>query len=137
MEGRRQLKERYSREIVLQPANIAISSVDEQFLSRAMGVIEQYMSNESLNAETFGKEIGMSRMQLYHKLQALTGQSPSDFIRTIRLKRAAQLLSSNAGTISQIADQVGFASHSYFSKCFQEQFGKTPSAFVTELDRTL
>lgn len=137
IEGRRQLKERYSREVILQPANIAISSVDEQFLGRAMAIIEQYMSDENFNVETFGKEIGMSRMQLYRKLQALTGQSPSDFIRTIRLQRAAQLLSSNAGTVSQIADQVGFASHSYFSKCFQEQFGKTPSAFVAELDRTL
>ncbi|SEJ36203.1 Signal transduction histidine kinase [Dyadobacter sp. SG02] len=137
IEGRRQLKERYTREIILQPASIAISSVDEQFLSRAMAIIEQYMSDENFNVETFGKEIGMSRMQLYRKLQALTGHSPSDFMRTIRLQRAAQLLSSNAGTVSQIADQVGFASHSYFSKCFQEQFGKTPSAFVAELDRTL
>jgi signal transduction histidine kinase/ligand-binding sensor domain-containing protein/DNA-binding response OmpR family regulator len=137
IEGRRQLKERYRHEVILQPANISISSVDEQFLSRALTIIEQFMSDENFNVETFGKEIAMSRMQLYRKLQALTGQSPSDFIRTIRLQRAAQLLSSNAGTVSQIALQVGFASHSYFSKCFQEQFGKTPSAFVAELDRTL
>ncbi|MCF0072847.1 response regulator [Dyadobacter sp. CY261] len=136
IEGRRRLKERYSREVVLQPVNIAISSVDEQFLSRAMAVIEQFMSDENFNVETFGKEIGMSRMQLYRKLQALTGQSPSDFVKTIRLQRAAQLLSANSGTVSQIADQVGFTSHSYFSKCFQEQYGKTPSAFAAELDRS-
>ncbi|MPR37201.1 hybrid sensor histidine kinase/response regulator transcription factor [Salmonirosea aquatica] len=137
IEGRRKLKELYRREVVLRPANITISSVDEQFLSRAMAVIERFMSDENFNVETFGKEIGMSRMQLYRKLQALAGQSPSDFIRTFRLQRAAQLLSSNAGTVSQIADQVGFASHSYFSKCFQDQFGRTPSAFLAELDRTL
>ena len=136
IEIRRQLKERYSREITLQPGNIAISSYDEQFLNRAMAVIEQHMADEHFGVETFGKEIGMSRMQLYRKLHALTGQSPSDFLRTIRLQRAAQLLAANTGTVSQIADQVGFASHSYFSKCFQEKYGKTPSAFVAELDTT-
>jgi signal transduction histidine kinase/ligand-binding sensor domain-containing protein/DNA-binding response OmpR family regulator len=136
IDGRRQLKELYSRQITLQPANIAISSVDEQFLNRAMAVTEQHMADENFSVETFGKEIGMSRMQLYRKLQALTGQSPSDFIRTVRLQRAAQLLSANSGTVAQIADEVGFGSHSYFSKCFQEQYGKTPSAFVAELDRS-
>ncbi|NIJ54442.1 hybrid sensor histidine kinase/response regulator transcription factor [Dyadobacter arcticus] len=135
IEGRRQLKERYTRQVTLQPSNIAITSTDEQFLNRTMAIIERYMAEEHFSVEVFGREIGMSRMQLYRKLQALTGQSPSDFIRTVRLQRAAQLLSANSGTVSQIADQVGFASHSYFSKCFQEQYGKSPSAFVAELDR--
>ncbi|WAC09227.1 response regulator [Dyadobacter pollutisoli] len=137
IEGRRQLKERFTREVVLQPSNIVISSIDEQFLNRALAVIEQYMADENFSVETFGKEVGMSRMQLYRKLLALTGQSPSDFIRTIRLQRAAQLLSANSGTVAQIADSVGFASHSYFSKCFQEQYGRTPSAFVADLPRTI
>jgi signal transduction histidine kinase/ligand-binding sensor domain-containing protein/DNA-binding response OmpR family regulator len=135
--GRRQLKEQFSRQITLQPAGIAISSIDEQFLTRAMRIIERFMADEQFSVEVFGREIGMSRMQLYRKLNALTGQSPSDFIRTIRLQRAAQLLSAHSGTVSQIADQVGFGSHSYFSKCFQQQYGKTPSAFLAELDATL
>jgi AraC-like DNA-binding protein len=124
-------------QITQQPAGIAISSIDEQFLARAMRIIERFMADEQFSVEVFGREIGMSRMQLYRKLNALTGQSPSDFIRTIRLQRAAQLLSAHSGTVSQIADQVGFGSHSYFSKCFQQQYGKTPSAFLAELDATL
>ncbi|MEO6285725.1 MAG: two-component regulator propeller domain-containing protein [Dyadobacter sp.] len=135
--GRRLLKERYTRQLTLQPSNIAITSTDEQFLTRAMRIIEQYMADEQFSVDVFGREIGMSRMQLYRKLNALTGQSPSDFIRTIRLQRAAQLLSAHSGTVSQIADQVGFGSHSYFSKCFQELYGKTPSAFLAELDTAL
>ena len=67
--------------------------------------------------------MGMSRMNLYRKLQAITGQTPTEFIRTIRLKRAAQLLQDGKLNVSEVADRVGFSSSSYFTKCFKEQFG--------------
>jgi signal transduction histidine kinase/ligand-binding sensor domain-containing protein/DNA-binding response OmpR family regulator len=132
IEGRRQLKERYRRQVVLQPKDVAITSTDEQFLNRVMTTIEHFMDDVAFSVDVLGNEIGMSRMQLYRKLQALTGQSPSDFIRTMRLQRAAQLLVKNSGSIAQIADQVGFSSHSYFSKCFLEQYGKSPSEYMAE-----
>jgi AraC-like DNA-binding protein len=74
----------------------------------------------------------MSRANLYRKLQALTGQSAKEFIQTIRLKRAAQLLQKNAGNITEIAYEVGFKSPPYFTKCFRDQFGITPSKFAAD-----
>ena len=132
IEGRRKLKARYSREVVLQPKAIAITSADERFLLRAMAVIERYLGEPEFSVERMGKEVGMSRMQLYRKLQALTGQAPNDFIKTMRLQRAAQLLAKGSGTVSEVSFQVGFSSHSYFSKCFVEQYGKTPSDYMAE-----
>ena len=132
IEGRRKLKARYSREVLLQPKAIAITSADERFLLRAMAVIERYLGEPDFSVEQMGKEVGMSRMQLYRKLQALTGQAPNDFIKTMRLQRAAQLLAKGSGTVSEVSYQVGFSSHSYFSKCFVEQYGKTPSDYMAE-----
>jgi signal transduction histidine kinase/ligand-binding sensor domain-containing protein/DNA-binding response OmpR family regulator len=132
IEGRRRLKARYSREVMLQPKAIAITSADERFLLRAMAVIERNLGEPDFSVERMGKEVGMSRMQLYRKLQALTGQAPNDFIKTMRLQRAAQLLAKGSGTVSEVSFQVGFSSHSYFSKCFVEQYGKTPSDYMAE-----
>ncbi|QMU28145.1 hybrid sensor histidine kinase/response regulator transcription factor [Adhaeribacter radiodurans] len=132
IEGRRKLRERYSRQVRVQPKDIAITSADERFLTRAMVLLEQHIGEVDFSVERLGKEIGMSRMQLYRKLQALTGQSPSDFIKTMRLQYAAQLLVKNSGTVSEISYQVGFSSHSYFSKCFAEQYGRTPSEYVAD-----
>jgi AraC-like DNA-binding protein len=69
----------------------------------------------------------MEQKQLYRKIKALTGQTPTEFIRTIRLRHAKQLLEQHAGTVSEIAFQVGFNNLSYFSKCFREEFGQLPS----------
>jgi AraC-like DNA-binding protein len=77
-----------------------------------------------------GLEVGMSRMQLFRKLKALTDQAPGDFIRIMRLKRAAEMLTQGAGNIAEVAFQVGFQDPSYFTKSFQKQFGQTPSEFL-------
>jgi transcriptional regulator GlxA family with amidase domain len=89
------------------------------------------MADANFGVEDLGREIGMSRMQLYRKLQALTDLSPSDFMKKVRLQRAAQLLLQGSGNVSEISYQVGFSSHAYFSKCFHDQYGKTPSEFLT------
>ncbi len=88
------------------------------------------MANPDFDVETFSREVGMSRSQLHRKLVALTGQGPGDFIRTIRLKRAAVLLQSRAGNVSEVACRVGFANLPYFSKAFREHFGQTPSEYA-------
>jgi signal transduction histidine kinase/ligand-binding sensor domain-containing protein/DNA-binding response OmpR family regulator len=129
--GRRKLREHFSREITLQPAAIVITSVDERFLQRVMQVMEANMADANFGVEDLGREIGMSRMQLYRKLQALTDLSPSDFMKKMRLQRAAQLLLQGSGNVSEISYQVGFSSHAYFSKCFHDQYGKTPSEFLS------
>ena len=92
-------------------------------------IIESRMSDEKLGVESLADEIGLSRVQLYRKVNALTGISVNDFIRKLRLQKGAQLLSQNWGTIAEIAYEVGFSNPSYFSKCFKDQFGVIPSNY--------
>ena len=132
IEQRKQLRERYSRQVSLEPKAIAVTSTDERFLQKVIRILEEHLDDSDFSVSDFGKEIGMSRTQLFRKLRALTNQSVSDFIRDFRLKRAAYLLKNNAGNISDIAYQVGFNNLSYFTKCFKELFGKTPSEFLHE-----
>jgi DNA-binding response OmpR family regulator len=129
VEQRRKLRELFGRELVIQPKHIAVSSVDEKFLRRAIEVVEQYLSDPGFNIEQFGREVGLSRVQLHRKLKALTGQPPGDFIRVFRLKRAASLLEQKWGNVAQIAYEVGFDNLSYFSQCFRQQFGCPPSKY--------
>ena len=124
---RRKLREKFSVGQVLKPGEIAVTSIDDQFLRKVMGVVEARLSDENFSVEDLAREVAMSRSQLHRKLTALTNQSPSDFIRYMRLHRAMDLLKKNAGTVSETAYAVGFSGVSYFSKCFQEQFGVLPS----------
>jgi len=125
------LRRRFAREITLQPRDIAITSADEAFLTRALAVVEAEMANAEFDIEHFAAALHLSRIQLYRKLKALTDQAPTDFVRTLRLRRAAQLLAAQAGQVAEVAYQVGFTNLSYFSKCFRAEFGHPPSAHVT------
>lgn len=128
IEQRQRLSQQFGKEIVkLKPDLIAVNSADQQFLERVIGIIEQYMGDETFSIEDLGREVGMSRSQLHRKIKALTDQSPSVFLRTLRLKRAHQLLRDQAGTASEISFMVGFSSPAYFSKCFKDQYGIVPS----------
>ena len=109
-------------------------SADEKFLERLKKVIETRIGDELLSVESLTEEIGMSRAQLYRKVTALTGLSGNEFIRKLRLQRAAQLLQQHAGPISQVAYEVGFSNLSYFSKCFKEQFGVLPSEYSQKVN---
>lgn len=130
IDSRKRLREQFSREITLEPASITITSVDEQFLQRVMQVLEPHMADAAFSVEALGLEVGMSRTQLFRKFKALTNHTPGDFIRLMRLKRAAKLLSHGAGNIAEVAFLVGFQEPSYFTKCFQKQFGQTPSEYL-------
>lgn len=106
------------------------SSMDDQFEQNVREIIDKNLLNPQFSVEVLCKEVGYSRPQLYRKLQSITGHSPSDFIREIRLQKAAGLLKKNTGNVSEIAFQTGFNNLSYFSKVFQERFGSTPSEFA-------
>ena len=123
------LKKKFSQIITLSPEDVIIENRDATFLTRLVKIVEDNIANESLTVETLQKEIGMSRMQLHRKLKALTNQSANDFIRSIRLKRAAQILQQPGVQISEAAYRSGFNHMSYFSKCFKEQFGVLPSDY--------
>lgn len=125
--SRKKLKEKYKKQLELSPSEMTVNSVDEVFLGKVMKKVEQYMGDEHFGVEQLSSEIGMSRSQLHRKLKALIDQSPTQFIRSFRLQRAHDLLKQNAATASEIAYRVGFGSPSYFTKCFHEQYGCTPS----------
>lgn len=127
---RERLKRRFRQEVLLQPEDITVTSADEEFLKRAVTIIEDHMSESEFNVEALVKEMHLSRSKLYLKLKALTGQSSSEFIRTIRLKRAVQLLEKSDYTIKEIMFMTGFNTASYFSKCFKNQFGVVPSDYL-------
>jgi signal transduction histidine kinase/ligand-binding sensor domain-containing protein/DNA-binding response OmpR family regulator len=129
LEGRKQLKEYYSKRVTLQPTNIEITSYDEKFLKKAMAFIEANLLNPGFNNEALEKELGMSHSTLYRKLKALTGLSIHEFIRSIRLKRAAQLLESGV-SVSEAGYQTGFSEMKYFRSYFKAQFGCLPSEYL-------
>lgn len=130
LESRRQLRERYRKVITLQPTNLAITSPDEIFLEKVMSFIEKNMAEPTLNVEELGKEVFMSRVTLYRKIKALTNQTTIEFIRMVRLKKAAQFLETAQYGISEVGYMVGFTDIDYFRKCFKEQFNQTPSEFI-------
>jgi DNA-binding response OmpR family regulator len=134
IDGRRTLRARFGREVKLQPKDITVSSADEKFLQNAIAVVEKHMSDSGFSVEVLENEMMMSKMQLYRKLKALTDQSPSEFVRTLRLKRAASLISQRSGNISEIAYDVGFNNLSYFAKCFKEQYGVPPSEYASRTE---
>lgn len=125
-EGR---KKEFRKTLRVNPSRITITSIDEQLIQKALKLIEEHIDNSEYNVEQLSADMGMSRMNLYRKLQAITGQTPTEFIRTIRLKRAAQLLQDGKLNVSEVADRVGFSSSSYFTKCFKEQFGVLPTQY--------
>jgi DNA-binding response OmpR family regulator len=129
IETRRALRAKFRENIVLEPADIAISSGDARFLKKLMDAIERHIAEPECDTEMLAKEVCMSRMQLNRKLHALTGHSTHEFLRVQRLKRAARLLSQHGGNVSQIAYEVGFASPSHFAQAFREKFGVSPSDY--------
>jgi YesN/AraC family two-component response regulator len=130
IEQRQKLRERFTRDLRLEPRDIAVTSADEKFINRAMEIIEKNIGNSEFEVRQFEEEMFMSRMQLFRKIKALTNQTPGDFIRTIRLKRAASLIKQNFGNIAQITYEVGFNNPSYFAKCFKDLYGELPSDYM-------
>ncbi|MEO0897478.1 MAG: response regulator, partial [Bacteroidota bacterium] len=116
----------------LTPSQIAVGSLDEKFLKEVILLVEKHMDNPEFNVEYLGNEMGMSRMQLYRKIKALTGESPLQAIRSIRLKRAAQLLKSKQFTVAEVTYQVGFQDLKYFRERFKKEYGVSPSEFADQ-----
>ncbi|MCB0755417.1 MAG: response regulator [Flavobacteriales bacterium] len=127
IEGRKKLKEKYSRSLLVKPDVVAEPSMEEKFLLRVKAVVEEHLDDENFSVEELSKKVGMSRAQLHRKLIALTGKSASRFVRNYRLEHAYQLLQNKVGTVSEIAYRVGYSSPAYFTKCFTEDFGISPS----------
>lgn len=115
--------------VEIRTEDLTTSHIDEEFLKKAVACVEMNIDNSAYSVEQFSEQMCMSRMNLYRKLQSITGQKPTEFIRSIRLKKAAQLLGSTELSIVEISERVGFATPSYFSKCFKDMFGVLPTQY--------
>ncbi len=122
-----QLQEKFQRQMLMQPVEIEVSSIDQKFLQQLQKIIEKHISDEDLNVESLSEKMDISRVTLNKKIQALTGETAVEFIRFYRLKRAMQLLKENFGTVLDVALEVGFSNPSYFAGCFKEKFHQLPS----------
>ncbi len=132
IKSREKMRRRFTKEMMLQPANIEISSPDEKFLRRSVEILEANLEDHEFNVEKMALEIGMSRPVLYRKLKALTGLKAVDFIREFRLKKAAMFLEQQKLSVSEVAYKVGFNDPKYFSKSFKKQFGMSPTDFIDD-----
>lgn len=127
IESRKKLFQRFSQEVYILPKEMTSNKMDEEFLEKTINYIHENVSNPNLSVDDIALFLSMSRSNAYRKIKALTGQSINDFIKLIRLKVAIKLLEERKLNISEIAFEVGFTSPAYFTKCFKDQFGKSPS----------
>jgi signal transduction histidine kinase/DNA-binding response OmpR family regulator len=128
---RQKMKEKFSSIFKLLPEDLSFDSVDALFLQKVMSIVEKNMANSEFDVDAFSKEVGMSRTQLNRKLSVIVNQSPSEFIRIFRLKRAARLLQQHQGNVGEIAFMVGFSNPNYFTKCFRDFYGIAPSEYLS------
>ncbi len=127
---RRKLKEKFYRGISIDSAEYTSNQGDQAFLTKVMAEIEKNITHSDFDVEALCQSIHLSQPQTYRKIKALTNLSITEFIRNIRLKKAAQLLATGNQSISEVAYEVGFSDPNYFTKCFVKLYGQTPSDFV-------
>ncbi|QTD38157.1 DNA-binding response regulator [Polaribacter batillariae] len=129
IKSRQILRDKFKKEALLNPKEIAINNVDEVFIEKVISIIEENISNSKFSVADFALSIGMSHSVLYRKILAITGQTITEFIKSIRLTKAEQLLLESNHHINEISDMTGFPSASYFTTCFKKKHGFPPSEF--------
>ena len=132
LEIRSKLKSIFLHQPFIETNTLTTNKRDETFLKKIVDVIEERMMDSQFSVEELSREMAMCRSSLHKKLKSLTGQVPNEFIRLVRLRKSAKLLLRNEYNISEISFMVGFKSHSYFSKCFVQQFQIAPSEFTAK-----
>ena len=123
----------FHQQVEVEPSDITITPLDEQFIAKAIDIVERRMGETEFSVEMLGSELGLSRGHLYKKLMSITGKGPADFIRIIRLKRSRQLLEKSQKQIAEIAYEVGFSSPKRFSINFKSEFGMSPSDYLRNI----
>lgn len=123
---------RFLKENAIIPQGALTNKIDEEFIQKVLKFIEENLSNTDLSVDQLADHIALSKVQVYRKIKAISGQSVVEFIRTIRLKKAAELVLEKKYSFFEIAYETGFSTPSYFTKCFHDHFGKTPTEFATD-----
>lgn len=129
IQSRKQLYAHFSQDVYLMPNQISGNKIDQQFIHKVIGYIEDHITESNLSVEDLASTLNLSRSNVYRKLKALTGKTIVEFIRMIRLKQAVKLMETQQYSLAEIAYQTGFTSPSYFTKMFKEQYGKPPSEY--------
>jgi len=127
------LKQRYARESNIEAMELVNSEKDKEFMTRLLEVIDTQLVNPDFDIEYLCQEMGMSRTSLYQKIKNISHQSIGDFIRTIRLKRAVQIMTHEDVSLTEVMYRIGIQTQSYFTKAFKKEFGKTPTQFMQEI----
>lgn len=128
--SKQQMEAKTRMEVIATPKAIEAISLDEKFLSATTRIIEDRVDDPNLNVNALCELSGVNSKQLYRKIKQLTGLTPVEYIKSIRMKKAAMLLNQKKFTVAEVMYMVGFSNPSYFSKCFQAEFGKTPRQFM-------
>ena len=135
VDRQQKLRARFRQEVTAlerRPAQPVLASADDKFLQKAREVLHEHLADTQFGPQAFARAMSLSRPHLNRKLWGLLGQHTTEFMRTMRLKHAAELLRQKSGTVSEIAFQSGFNHLSYFARCFKEQYGQSPSEFLQE-----
>jgi len=133
IDQRKKLREKYRKEFLTGLDDIQLIPPDERFLLKVSETIQEHLQDPAFNIENLSHEIGLSRSQLYRKIMAISGFTTTEYLRNIRLKHAESLFLEKQSNIAQVAYQVGFSNPSYFSECFKELFGKSPSEYIKSI----
>ena len=128
-------RERISAEDDIKPSEVTVTTLDEQLLADTIRIVEENMGDTKFNVDDLSDKLCMHRTNLYKKLQFITGKTPSQFIRMMRLKRGKQLLSRGNVLISQVAYEVGFNDPKKFARYFKEEFGMYPSEYAKSMEQ--
>ena len=132
LKARQRLKHYYSNTIDIDTAKMTSNNLDEEFMSKAIQVVEENISNEDFTSDELASQLCMSRSSLYLKMNSISGEPPANFIRRIRFNKACKLLLEGRYSISEISGMVGFGSSSYFSTSFKKYVGCLPSEYVKQ-----
>lgn len=132
-EQRQKLKDRYLKDHHIEVRELVHSTKDKEFLDTLLAFIDKELSNPDLDVEQLCGAIGMSRTKLYHKIKEISGQAPNEFIRSIRLKKAIEILTHEDVLLTEVIYRVGIQTQSYFTKAFKKEYGKTPTQYIRDL----
>lgn len=135
LERQRMVHDHFSRKLSFDPAGVEVTSLDEKFVKKAVALVESNLENADFLVENLCRELGMSRVYFYKKILSLTGKTPSEFIRLIRMKRAACLLEKSQLFVNEIAYKVGFNDPKYFRKYFRNEFGMSPNEYKKKFEK--
>ena len=134
--AREKLRQKFIKDFTSAPQSIADFNAKDRFVSKALQIVNNNIANSDLDVDLFVNEMGMSRAQLYRKFSAITNQTVKEFVRTVRLKKAAEMLLTESYNVSEVAYAVGFGDLPYFTRSFKAQYGINPSAWVKKYNNT-